>query len=116
MEIAQVKQEDNKKLKPPMLKRFKRIAPLIIGICFIFPLSSIYFHYNALVEADFLYFGLKFEASDLEDLFVDKQNIWDFRPIQVFALPLSDTGFYKELTHSCPIILSPDQDSPILRC
>jgi hypothetical protein len=80
------------------MKKPKSLFPLILAISLILLMSSTYFHYYSLVEADFLYRGLKFESSDLDDLFVDKQNIWDLKPSSGFAFSLLDTALHSELT------------------
>jgi len=99
-----------------MTKNSKNIAPLIIAISLILLMSSIYFHYDSLREADFLYRGLKFETSDLEDLSFDKQNFWVFNPSLFSAEYLSDAGFYLQFTNSSSIFPSSDRDISILRC
>jgi hypothetical protein len=99
-----------------MINKNKKIAPLILAISLILLMSSAYFHYYSLIEADFLYRGLKFESSDLEDLFVDKQNIWDLKPSSVFAFSLSDTALRSELANFSSIIPNFDPFPAILRC
>ena len=99
-----------------MMKRNKRLAPLIIAISLILLMSSVYFHYYSLIEADFLYRGLKFESSDLEDLFVDKQNIWDLKPSPFFAFSLSDTALHSEITSFSSVLPNFDPFPAILRC
>ena len=99
-----------------MRNKSKSIAPLIIAISLILLMSSTYYHYDSLREADFLYRGLKFEAGDLEDLSFDKQTFWVFNPTLFSASYLSDSGFYLELTSSSCIFPSPDQAVLILRC
>ena len=99
-----------------MMKKNKRLAPLIIAISLILLMSTAYFHYYSLVEADFLYRGLKFESSDLEDLFVDKQNIWDLKPSPFFAFSLSDTTLHSELRSFSSILPDFDPFPAILRC
>jgi hypothetical protein len=99
-----------------MTKNSKNIAPLIIAISLILLMSSIYFHYDSLREADFLYRGLKFETSDLEDLSFDKQNFWVFNPSLFSAEYLSDEGFYLQFTNSSSIFPSSDRDLSVLRC
>jgi len=99
-----------------MMKKGKILIALIIAISSILLMSSTYSHYDSLREADFLYRGLKFEASDLEDFSFDKQNFWVFNPTLSSARYLSDSGFYLELKTSSSIFPSPDQATPILRC
>ena len=99
-----------------MMEKNRKLAPLIIAISLILLMSTAYFHYYSLVEADFLYRGLKFESSDLEDLFVDKQNIWDLKPSSFFAFSLSDTALHSELASFSPVIPDFDPFSALLRC
>lgn len=99
-----------------MTKKSKKNPPLIIAISLILLMSSTYFHYDSLREADFLFRGLKFETSDLEDLSFDKQNLWAFKPGLSSTDYLPDTGFYPEFTGSSSILPSPDQAISILRC
>ncbi len=68
-----------------MLKKILQIL-FALFILFTFQLSFIYSSYNTMVEADFLWRGLKFEASDLGDLYVDKAKQVDF------GSSLSSTG------------------------
>ena len=94
-------------------KRFQVLLALLIA--FALPLSCAYSYYNAMVEADFLYRGLKFESADLEDLFVDKQQAVDFASLFATATfleaSLSETIFVPS-----PITPVFDQASSILRC
>ena len=53
---------------------------LVIIISLSFQLGSAHSYYESLVEADFLGHGLKFEAADLENLFVDKQKSLEIGP------------------------------------
>jgi hypothetical protein len=99
-----------------MMKKNKRLAPLIIAISLILLMSTAYFHYYSLVEADFLYRGLKFESSDLEDLFVDKQNIWDLKPSPFFAFSLPDSALHSEITSFSSVLPDSDPSPAILRC
>ncbi len=88
----------------------------ILAVSSILLTSSVYFHYNSLVEADFLYRGLKFESSDLEDLFIDKQNIWDLKPTTSFTFSLLDNVLRPELATFSSIHSSFDPFTSILRC
>jgi hypothetical protein len=49
-------------------------------ISFFFQLGASHSYYESLIEADFLGCGLKFEAADLENLFVDKQKSFEIAP------------------------------------
>ena len=99
-----------------MTRKSKIFFPLILTICLILVTSSAYFNYYSLVEADFLYRGLKFESSDLEDLFVDRQNIWDLKPTTSFAFSLLDNGLRPELATFSSIHSFGDPLTSILRC
>ena len=64
-----------------MLRRRRAISTfLILSLSFLLPLVSAHSNFNTLIEADFLTHGVKFEAGDLNDLWVDKQTNLDFRP------------------------------------
>jgi hypothetical protein len=55
------------------------IILMVMTISF-FQVGAIHSYYESLVEADFLGCGLKFEAADLENLFVDKQKNLEIGP------------------------------------
>ena len=57
------------------MKRDHFFILLIFVISFLLPLSRVYSFYDCIVEADFLTPDQKFEAADVEDLFIDKQNL-----------------------------------------
>jgi hypothetical protein len=99
-----------------LAKKRKLVMPLILAISLLFVFSSTYFHYNALKEADFLCYGLKFEASDLEDLFFDKQNVGDLKPDLSLFFSLANMEFYRWLSHPSFLFPYSDQSPSILRC
>ena len=70
------------------MKRDRLSFLIILAISFLFPLSCAYAHYNDIVEADFLTFGTKYEAADIENLVVDKYNLTGVTP------PLVSTFLY----------------------
>jgi hypothetical protein len=49
---------------------------LSAALFFLLPLSSAYSSYNIIAEADFFGKGVKFEAVDIENLLLDKQNLF----------------------------------------
>jgi hypothetical protein len=53
---------------------------MVIAISLFFQVGASHSYYESLVEADFLGHGLKFEAADLENLFVDKQKSLEILP------------------------------------
>lgn len=55
------------------------IILMVVTISF-FQLGAVHSYYESLVEADFLGHGLKFEAADLENLFVNKQKSLEIGP------------------------------------
>ncbi len=59
---------------------------LIIASSLILLVASAYTNYNSLLEADFLTRGVKFEACDIDDLWVDKQINLDILPIEFWSI------------------------------
>jgi len=98
------------------MKKPKGLLPFIIGVSLILLASSTYFHYYTLIEADFLYKGLKFESSDLEDLYVDKQNILDLNPTSLRAFSFLDETLPSELKSFSSILSHWEPFPPNLRC
>jgi len=70
---------------------------LVITISFFFQLGASHSYYESLVEADFLGHGLKFEAADLENLFVDKQKTLEIGPQVSSILCLEDVNPSEQL-------------------
>jgi hypothetical protein len=98
------------------MKKPKGLLPFIIAVSLILVASSTYFHYYVLIEADFLYQGLKFECSDLDDLYVDKQNICDLNPTSLRAFSFFDQTLPSELRSFSSILSHWEPFPPILRC
>lgn len=98
------------------MKRGPFFILLIFAVSFLLPLSCAYSCYNVIVEADFLANGVKYEAGDIENLLIDKQNLTGlisnpFSPL----LFLKDNSFepFSEFSLSIFII---HQTSSLLRC
>lgn len=99
-----------------MLRKRKNILIYwVLVFSLIFPLSSAYSYYNVLAEADFLYRGQKFEAADLEDLFAEKQTIWEFEP-NAFSVICPLEALFQQATGFFAPILSLNPLSSVLRC
>jgi hypothetical protein len=98
------------------MKRNYLFVSLTLLIIFIFPLSCAYSLFNTLTEADFLTTGVKYEAADTEDLFIDKQNIVGVMPSPFFVCMFMETElFASPLDISLPTSLQGLSYS-ILRC
>jgi len=98
------------------MKRNYLFIFLTFLIIFIFPLSCAYSFFNTLTEADFLTKGVKYEATDTEDLFIDKQNM-----VGVIPSPFSVSIFMATefLGSQLDISVPPSQQGlaySILRC
>jgi len=98
------------------MKKPKGLLLFIITGSLILLASSTYFHYYVLIEADFLYKGLKFESSDLDDLYVDKQNILDLKPTSLQAFFFLDETLFSELKSFSSILCHWESFPPNLRC
>jgi len=100
-----------------MGKRHRTISTLLIlGICLIFSMDSAYSNCNRILETDFITLGVKFEASDIDSLWIDKQTHLVFIPGKTLAIVSPE----KDL-HRFHIIFFPSGvfiDSPfsVLRC
>ena len=89
---------------------------LTLMIIFIFPLSCAYSFFNTLTEADFLTRGVKYEATDTEDLFIDKQNMVGVIPSPFSVSIFMETELFgSQLDVSVPLSLQ-DLTYSILRC
>lgn len=88
---------------------------LILLLPIILVTSATYFHYNTLIEADFFCAGLKFEASDLEDLSYEKQNLWALKPLPS-SQPLPDSGIFFRVASPSPIFSIFEPALSVLRC
>ena len=64
------------------MKKRQRMPTIlaVITISLFFQVGASHSYYESLIEADFLGHGLKFEAADLENLFVDKQKSLEILP------------------------------------
>ena len=89
---------------------------LVIAISLSFQVGSAHSYYESLIEADFIGHGLKFEAADLENLFVDKQKDLDIDPRAFSALFLLVVNSFEQISLFYLQVPSTDQTSFILRC
>ncbi len=87
---------------------------LFVGISFIFILASVSSNYNNLIEADFVTRGKKFEAMDLDDLWMDKQINFYFMPGESLIIVSPKIGQHGLLL--TPPIVSINSLFFILRC
>jgi hypothetical protein len=99
-------------------KRTKII--LCLTLSFIFPLSYAYSCYDIISEADFNFKGQKFEAGDVDDLFIEKQKVLDFAPIASSRILTSELNAFEKFLkqfRNASSQFSPFADLlPILRC
>ena len=98
------------------MKRVRLFALLIFVISFLLPLSCAYSCYDVIVEADFLTNGVKYEAGDITNLFLDKQNLTGMipHPFSLFLF-LAENFFDPFSGFSLPAPLIPETSS-VLRC
>ncbi len=98
------------------MKKGRLLTLLIFIFSFLLLSSCAYSSYNVIVEADFLANGIKYEAVDIENLFLDKQNFTGVipNPFCLF-LVLADNFFepFSGFSILPPLI---DQTSSLLRC
>jgi hypothetical protein len=100
-----------------MLRKRRAISTfLILSLSFLFPLTSAYSNYNTLIEADFLTQGKKFEAGDLDNLWVDKQINWDFMPSESFVTASPEINLQGVLLAFSYQVISIDSSFFVLRC
>jgi hypothetical protein len=101
-----------------MLRRIKLFInfSLIVAIVVLYPLLLTYEHYDALVEADFLAAGKKFEAGDLGDFLTYKQKILGL--CSSLALMNSQPLLAIDVQLNFPALVfpSPNSDPSVLRC
>jgi hypothetical protein len=99
-------------------KRTKII--LCLTFAFIFPLSYTYSCYDIISEADFNFKGQKFEAGDINDLFLEKQKVLDFAPIASSRILTSELNafekFLKQFRNASSQFSLFADLLPILRC
>jgi len=84
------------------MKRVRLFVLVIFVISFLLPLSCAYSCYDVIVEADFLTNGAKYEAVDIANLFLDKQNLTGMIP-HPFSLFLFLADNFFELFSGCPL-------------
>ena len=89
---------------------------VVIAISFFFQLDASHSYYESLVEADFLGHGLKFEAADLENLFVDKQKSFEIGPQASSLLCSEDVNPSEQFFPLYFQVSSADQTPITLRC
>ncbi len=100
-----------------MLTKHRAISTfLIVNLSFIFLLAFAYSNYNDLVEADFLTRGAKFEAADLNDLWVDKQINLDFPPTESLIIASPTISLHRLLISVSYQVPSIDSFFSVLRC
>lgn len=100
-----------------MLRRHRAISiSLILSLSFLLPLASAYSNYNTLLEADFLTQGAKFEAGDLNDLWIDKHANLDFMPSESFIIASPELSVHGPLITSSYQVVSIDSSFSVLRC
>lgn len=97
-------------------KHRTRSTFLIVGISLIFSLALAYSNYNAMVEADFLTLGIKFEAGDIDDFFIDKQINWDFIPNESLVIGSLEIDLHRLLVVSSFQVVSITPPFSVLRC
>jgi hypothetical protein len=96
------------------MKKDRLFILLIFMISFLLPLSCAFSCYDVIVEADFLRNGVKYEAVDIENLFLDKQNLTGVIPFPC-CLFFEDKFFELLLGFSIPTPLI-HPTSSVLRC
>ena len=100
-----------------MAKQQKLYIILMVMTISFFQVGAIHSYYESLIEADFLGCGLKFEAADLENLFVDKQKSLEFGLEDSSILCLDDVNPSEQLFFSFYFqVPSTDQTPFTLRC
>ena len=103
-----------------ILKSKRNKFVLCIIFAFIFPLSYAYSCYDVISEADFIFKGQKFEAGDIDDLFLEKQKNLDFGPIASSRILSSELNLFEQFLkqfRNAPSQFPPfDYLLSILRC
>jgi hypothetical protein len=89
---------------------------LIVSLSFTLSMASAYSNYNDLVEADFFTREAKFEAEDLNDLWVDKQTDLDFMPGESLIIGSPAISLHRLLIHPPYQVVSIDSFFSVLRC
>ena len=101
-----------------MLRRLKIFIhfSLVVAIAVLYPLLLTYESYDALVEADFLTAGKKYEAGDLGDFLTYKQKILGLcqnLAMMAFQLPADPAA---QSSFPALTLLPPRPDSSVRRC
>lgn len=100
-----------------VLRRHRAISTfLILSLSFLLPLASAHSDFNTLIEADFLTQGAKFEAGDLNDLWLDKQTNLDFRPSESLIFASPGIRSHRLLIPSSYQVVPIDSSFSVLRC
>jgi len=99
-----------------MEKRQKLYIILMVMTISFFKLGAVHSYYKSLVEADFLGHGLKFEAADLENLFIDKQKSLEIGPKAASTLCSEDVNPSEQLFSFYFQVPSANQTPFTLRC
>ena len=82
----------------------------------LFVSSHMYSDYNVLLEADFICQELKFEATDLENLVVDKPKILDLAPSSLLTLRPINSDLFGQPTNLFFQLATPYRSISPLRC
>jgi hypothetical protein len=96
--------------------RRARAAFLVVGISLIFAIASAYANYNAVVEADFLALGARFEAGDIAEFLIDKQINANFSPSESPVTGLPEIDLHGSLIPSFFQISLISPSVSVLRC
>ncbi len=98
-----------------VMKKGSFFTFLIFVLFFLLPLSCAYSSFDVLAEADFLTNGVKYEAVDTENLFLNKENCMGAIPNPFSPLLFSKDNLFEKFSQfslSIPVI----QTSSLLRC
>ncbi len=98
------------------MKRNSLFIFLILSVSLLLPLACAYSCYNLIMEADFLRNGVKYEAVDVENLLLDKQNLLGMISSPFSVLLFLKDGFFAPFLDFFLSIPATYQTSSILRC
>jgi hypothetical protein len=98
-----------------MKKNYLKIL-LACFMAIMMPFSFAYAYYDDLIEADFLTHGTKYEAGDMQNLFVEKQNFVGLTSDPSSTLLYVNDDFHVILSLLSPANLLLNPASSILRC
>jgi len=85
-------------------------------LCVLFVSSHMYSDYNVLLEADFICQELKFEATDLENLVVDKPKIIDVVPSALLTFRPTNSDLLEQSANPYFQLATPFRSLSPLRC